>query len=69
LPTYEYRCLSCGAEFELSRPMSEATTPAQCPTCGGAAEKLGSAFAAKTGFYVNAPRRVFRAQREDKRST
>jgi putative FmdB family regulatory protein len=54
MPTYEYRCPSCGQEFELKRPMSEAGTPTTCPACGSAAEKLVSGFASKTGFYVRA---------------
>ncbi|MEQ7006352.1 zinc ribbon domain-containing protein [Actinopolymorpha sp. B17G11] len=31
MPRYEYRCRSCGATFEQTRPMSEAGSPAPCP--------------------------------------
>ncbi|WP_115849180.1 FmdB family zinc ribbon protein [Thermasporomyces composti] len=31
MPRYEYRCRSCGATFEHTRPMSEANLPATCP--------------------------------------
>jgi putative FmdB family regulatory protein len=31
MPRYEYRCRSCGATFELTRPMSESADPATCP--------------------------------------
>jgi putative FmdB family regulatory protein len=31
MPRYEYRCRSCGATFELNRPMREAGDPARCP--------------------------------------
>jgi putative FmdB family regulatory protein len=31
MPRYEYRCRSCGATFEQSRPMSEAGATAACP--------------------------------------
>ncbi|HEX4063022.1 MAG TPA: zinc ribbon domain-containing protein [Streptosporangiaceae bacterium] len=31
MPRYEYRCRSCGATFELTRPMSESADPASCP--------------------------------------
>ena len=31
MPRYEYRCRSCGATFELNRPMREAGAPAACP--------------------------------------
>jgi putative FmdB family regulatory protein len=31
MPRYEYRCRACGATFEVSRPMREATDPASCP--------------------------------------
>ena len=31
MPRYEYRCRSCGATFELTRPMSESADPCVCP--------------------------------------
>lgn len=31
MPRYDYRCRSCGDQFELSRPMSESAAPAECP--------------------------------------
>ncbi|WP_075016252.1 FmdB family zinc ribbon protein [Actinacidiphila rubida] len=31
MPRYEYRCRSCGATFELRRPMSQANAPTPCP--------------------------------------
>ena len=31
MPRYEYRCRSCGATFELTRPMSESGAPCVCP--------------------------------------
>jgi putative FmdB family regulatory protein len=31
MPRYEYRCRACGATFELSRPMSQASDPCRCP--------------------------------------
>ncbi|WP_328462622.1 zinc ribbon domain-containing protein [Actinoplanes sp. NBC_00393] len=31
MPRYEFRCRACGATFEVSRPMSEASAPAACP--------------------------------------
>jgi putative FmdB family regulatory protein len=31
MPRYDYRCRACGDTFEVSRPMSEAATPAACP--------------------------------------
>jgi len=67
MPIYEYQCLSCGKQFELSRPLSEAGAPAPCPDCGGASEKLISGFASKTGFYVRASGKPLRhpAQPED----
>ena len=61
MPIYEYQCLSCGKQFELSRPLSEAGAPAPCPDCGGASEKLISGFASKTGFYVRASGKPMRA--------
>ncbi|WP_433264456.1 FmdB family zinc ribbon protein [Actinosynnema sp. CS-041913] len=31
MPTYEFRCKSCGSTFDVKRPMSEASEPANCP--------------------------------------
>ncbi|MFJ6214713.1 zinc ribbon domain-containing protein [Streptomyces sp. NPDC092296] len=31
MPRYDFRCRSCGATFELRRPMSQANAPATCP--------------------------------------
>jgi putative FmdB family regulatory protein len=31
VPTYEFRCRSCGATFTEQRPMSRSTAPATCP--------------------------------------
>ncbi len=31
MPTYAYKCRACAEEFELSRPMSESSAPADCP--------------------------------------
>jgi putative FmdB family regulatory protein len=46
MPFYEYRCASCGHQFTLLRPMSEATTAANCPACGATeTERLISACA------------------------
>lgn len=32
MPRYEYRCRACGDTFELNRPMSESSAPAECPS-------------------------------------
>jgi putative FmdB family regulatory protein len=39
MPTYGFRCTSCG-EFDLVRPMSAAASPADCPDCGAAAARV-----------------------------
>jgi putative FmdB family regulatory protein len=31
VPRYEYRCRACGDTFEVTRPMSEAAAPCDCP--------------------------------------
>ncbi len=45
MPRYDYRCRSCGATFELSRPMAESADPAQCPEGHTDTVKLLSAVA------------------------
>jgi len=37
---YPFRCTSCGTEFVVSRPVSEAAAAAFCPTDGAAAERI-----------------------------
>ena len=32
MPTYDFRCKSCGHRFEITRPFSEDGIPA-CPSC------------------------------------
>ncbi|MFI6942977.1 zinc ribbon domain-containing protein [Streptomyces sp. NPDC050418] len=31
MPRYDFRCRTCGDTFEVSRPMSESSAPADCP--------------------------------------
>jgi putative FmdB family regulatory protein len=40
MPMYDFRCPSCGLEFEVSRPFSRASEPAPCPQDGTAAERV-----------------------------
>lgn len=32
MPRYEFRCRTCGATFEVDRPMSESAEAASCPS-------------------------------------
>lgn len=54
MPTYDYRCESCGHEFELFESISASKTKT-CPSCGNKAKRLigtGSAIIFKgSGFY------------------
>jgi len=45
VPRYEYRCRACGATFERTRPMSEASAPSPCPEGHDDTVKLLSAVA------------------------
>ncbi|MDR0787006.1 MAG: zinc ribbon domain-containing protein [Gemmatimonadota bacterium] len=55
MPTYEYRCPACRAEFEKFQRMSDEPV-AECPKCGAAAERRlsgGAGFLFKgSGFYI-----------------
>jgi len=55
MPTYEYRCPSCGHVFEIFQKMSD-EPGAECPECGSASERLlsaGAGFLFKgEGFYI-----------------
>jgi len=54
MPIYEYRCLSCGLEFQLRRPIAELDLVADCTVCGNESKRLVSTFGAKNGLYVRA---------------
>jgi putative FmdB family regulatory protein len=56
MPIYEYWCDACGKEFEQMRPMSQASEPANCPTCGASCQKLPSVFASKADYTIKVPR-------------
>jgi putative FmdB family regulatory protein len=50
MPLLEYRCADCGSLFErLARGQSEKTDAVSCPSCGGAAKRVLSLFAAVRG--------------------
>lgn len=54
MPNYDYRCLTCGHEYELFQSITE--KPAvKCPKCGKKVQRLiggGSGVSFKgTGFY------------------
>jgi putative FmdB family regulatory protein len=55
MPTYDYKCRSCGHVFEEFHMMSD-PAPETCPECGGPVERLigggvGIIFKG-SGFYV-----------------
>jgi putative FmdB family regulatory protein len=62
VPRYDFRCRTCGATFEVSRPMVASGDPATCPeghrdtvklmslvAVGGRAEGSGSSSAPASG--------------------
>ena len=55
MPTYEYRCTACGAEFEKFQRMSDEPVAA-CPRCGTDAQRKisgGAGLVFKgSGFYI-----------------
>jgi putative FmdB family regulatory protein len=57
MPRYEYRCRSCGATFELTRPMSESGAPCVCPQGHDDTVKLLStvALAGRTADAAGGP--------------
>jgi len=55
MPTYDYRCLECGHEFEAFQRMSDELLR-ECPECKGELKRLlggGAGFIFKgSGFYT-----------------
>lgn len=56
MPTYDYRCNSCGHEFEKFSPRISDESSIECPQCGESAERLISGGAGLlfkgSGFYI-----------------
>lgn len=56
MPTYEYECRSCGADFDVFQSMSDAPLTV-CPSCGQSVRRKingGTGIIFKgSGFYVN----------------
>lgn len=54
MPTYDYKCLSCGHSFEFFQPMSSEPLK-NCPECNGEVKRLIGAGAGPifkgSGFY------------------
>ncbi|MCO6010236.1 zinc ribbon domain-containing protein [Actinoallomurus purpureus] len=55
MPRYDYRCRACGATFEMSRPMAEASAPAACPDGHDDTVKLLSTVAVTGGATATPP--------------
>lgn len=55
MPTYEYRCLNCGAEFEQFQKMTDRPLET-CPECEGEVQRLisrgGGVLFKGPGFYA-----------------
>jgi putative FmdB family regulatory protein len=66
MPTYEYVCSSCGADFDVFQSMSDAPLKV-CPTCGNAVRRKingGTGVIFKgSGFYKNDSRKSSSAPR------
>lgn len=45
MPIYEYVCPDCRTKFELMRPISKSSEPADCPECHHKANRALSRFA------------------------
>ena len=52
MPIYEYYCGHCGREFEVLRPVSRSSEPADCETCGRPGERQLSNFAFKSNTFT-----------------
>jgi putative FmdB family regulatory protein len=55
MPTYSYRCTSCGEAFDIQQAFTDDSLTV-CPNCGGTLRKLFSAVGVSftgSGFYRN----------------
>lgn len=54
MPRYDYRCSTCEATYELSRPMADADEPATCPDGHVGAVRMLPVFATSLGAVAPA---------------
>lgn len=55
MPLYPFRCPHCGLEWEVSRKMSAASEPANCPLDGTAGSRIFTAPVTLANRGVDAP--------------
>ena len=64
MPTYEYRCPTCGWRTELNRPMADVDKPVHCDNCGNLA-KLQFVSAPCFPWYPGSTREVYKERRKN----
>jgi putative FmdB family regulatory protein len=66
---YEYTCVHCIKDFEVMKPMSEASKKTCCPSCGKPAERMVSVFASKAEYAIKVPAKAaFRGESKAKKA-
>ena len=60
MPFYEYRCKSCGSEFEAKRSIPDRDAEIHCPECAELGQRLMSSFAATNGPGLDLPSKVIK---------
>lgn len=72
MPTYEYKCESCGHIFEAFQSI-KADPLKECPVCGGEVRRLiglGNGLIFKgTGFYITDYKKNGNGKKESAKST
>lgn len=53
MPIYEYYCADCSLDFEIMRPVSQSSDPANCAKCGKPAERQLSNFSFKSNTFTS----------------
>jgi putative FmdB family regulatory protein len=72
MPTYEYKCLACGHDFEIYQKMNDALIK-KCPKCGDKVKRLIGAGAGTifkgSGFYQTDYKNVKSGGKSESKST
>ena len=55
---YKYKCFKCNKEYEVEKPMKDATRPEYCPKCNDLMKKMYEPFSVELHAGYNADNNI-----------